>query len=256
MKQDSQYDDKFDRYLRDEMDAEERQAFEDLLNEDESLKEEVDLQEDITAGIDLFGSEELKRQLQQSEESATVPLTFSQERSKEQSDKAKAVRPLYFALATAASFILVIVAVWLLNPGGSSQDLYAAYYEPYPNVVNPVERSEGIPTDAAGQAMYYYEQGNYQQAIALFTQQMPTDVAYQFYLGVSYLAVQQPTQAEETLQTLLSDSEGAFYEPALWYISLARLANNQPDAAKITLQQVVGFQGEYATDAQALLEQL
>ncbi|MEM9829464.1 MAG: tetratricopeptide repeat protein [Bacteroidota bacterium] len=254
MNQEPQNDGKFDRYLREEMDAEERQAFENLLNEDESLQEEVKLQQDIVEGIGLFGSETLKRQLQQSEEPATVPLNVHRGNPSEK--QKKEARPLYFALATAASFGLVLVAVWLLSPGGSSQQMYTAYYQPYPNVVNPLERSEGVPTDAAGQAMYYYEQGNYEQAIALLTQEASVDNAYQFYLGVSYLGIQRPTQAETTLQTLLSDSEGAFYEPALWYISLSRLARNQPDAAKATLQQVVDLQGEYAANAQGLLDEL
>ncbi|WKN44406.1 hypothetical protein [Tunicatimonas pelagia] len=255
MNRDSQNDDKFDRYLRDEMDTEERQAFEDLLNEDESLKAEVSLQQDITAGIDLFGSEALKKQLQQAEELASTPtpLTVPQKKSEKKSNTA--VRPLYFILATAASFALVLIAVWLLNPAASSQELYATYFEPYPNVVNPVERSGGVPTDAAGQAMYYYEQGDYEQAIRLFAQ-APNEEAYQFYWGVSYLGAGQAWEAEIKLEPLLHNAQGLFYEPALWYTSLAQIQSEQLEAAVASLQQLVSMKGEYAVDAQALLEEL
>ncbi len=245
-----------ERYLRQELSGEEREAFEQKLAEDKNLRAEVRLQQDITTGIDLFGAEGLKRQLQQSEESATVTRSLPANPVEPSSKPTKAARPLYFFLATAASFALVLIAVWLLNPAASSQELYTAYFEPYPNVVNPIERSEGAPTDLAGQAMYYYEQGNYEQAISLFAQVPVTEEAYQFYWGVSYLGAGQARDAEVKLEPLLASTSGVFYEPALWYTSLAQIQSEQTEVAKASLQQLINMQGEYATEAKALLENI
>ena len=103
--------------------------------------------------------------------------------------------------------------------------------------------------------MYYYEQGNYEQAINLFSQ-LPNDEAYQFYLGISYLGAEQAREAEVTLEPLLKSTQGVFYEPALWYTSLAQIQSEQTEVAKASLQQLIGMQGEYAADAEALLQQM
>lgn len=254
-----------ERYLRNELSEAEREAFEQKLAKDRNLRTELRLQQDITAGIDLFGAEGLKRQLQQSEEPTTVTKSLPVNPVEPSSKPTKAVRPLYFFLATAASFALVLTAFWLLNPAASSQELYTAYFEPYPNVINPIERSGGDPADVApadvaptkaGQAMYYYEQGNYEQAISLFAQVPAIEEAYQFYWGVSYLGAEQAREAEITLEPLLFSASGVFYEPALWYTSLAQIQSEQIEVAKASLQQLIDIQGEYATEAAALLEKI
>ncbi|MEM9675261.1 MAG: hypothetical protein AAF992_21900, partial [Bacteroidota bacterium] len=118
------------------------------------------------------------------------------------------------------------------------------------------ERSEGTPTDINGQAMYYYEQEKFDEAIALFSQGQSNDQAYQFYLCVSYLGNQQPSQAEHTLASLTEDQESAFYEAALWYTGLANLANDEPEKAKSKLEMVSRMEGEFSSEAQELLEKL
>lgn len=244
----SNQEDNIERYLREEMNQQERKFFEETLKKNEELQEEVNLQQDVFSGIGLFGAEEMKKQLQavEADEKGKSPTATSRG------------RPLYTWLAVAASVTaLLLVAIFLFNTGPNSQELYAAYYEPYPNVVNPIERSSGVPTDAAGKAMYFYEQGNFEEAISLFTQELPpSDQAYRFYLGVSYLGTEQPELAEETLQPLLRDEEGAFYEAALWYTGLAQLAKGLADPARETLEKVIDLRGEYIREAQELLEEI
>jgi tetratricopeptide (TPR) repeat protein len=239
-------EDKIDRYLRKEMEPEEQEAFEDVLNKDEALQLEVSLQRDAISGINLFGAESLKKQLQEIDDQQSPNLPSSRG------------RPLYIWLAVAASAtVILLVTVLLLNTASSPQELYTAYYEPYPNVVDPVERSEELPTDPAGQAMYYYERGDFEEAITLFNQeQLIDDQAYRFYLGVSYLGNQQLDLAEKTLAPLLEDEQGAFYEAALWYTGLSNLANGEPEQAKSKLEKVVGVEGEFSNEAQELLNKL
>jgi len=239
-------EDNIDRYLRKEMKPEEQKAFEDALSKDEALQSEVNLQRDALSGINLFGAESLKKQLQEID---------AQQAPSSPSNRG---RPLYVWLAVAASVTaLLLVTVLLFDGSPNAQELYATYYEPYPNVVNPVERSEGAVTDPAGQAMYYYEQGKFEEAIALFVQEQPASVQpYQFYLGVSYLGNNQPVMAEQTLASLAEDEQGVFYEAALWYSGLAHLANGDLEQAKTKIELVSKLEGEFGVEAQELLEEL
>ncbi|MEQ9443481.1 MAG: tetratricopeptide repeat protein [Cyclobacteriaceae bacterium] len=250
MESKSYHEDDIDRYLSQDMSLQERTAFEQRIKEDKVLQQEVALQQDIAAGIHLFGGESLKKQLQAVEDEGRV-VSFPPKDQKKGGTN-------YLWLGIAASLsALLIVAILVFNRNEDPQTLYAAYYEPYPNVVNPAERSEGLPTDAAGQAMYYYEREEFEKAITLFTQESALDdQAYQFYLGVSYLGVQQAEEALTTLQPLLQDEQSAFYEPALWYTGLAQLQANQPEQAQEIFKKVVGLEGDYTVEAQALLDKL
>ena len=239
-------EDNIDRYLRKEMGPQEQAAFREALDNDQDLQLEVEMQRDAISGINLFGAEALKKQLQEVDAQQATNSPNSRG------------RPLYVWLAIAASVTaLLLVAVLLFDGGSNSQELYTAYFEPYPNVVDPIERSGGVPVDLAGKAMYFYEQENFKEAISLFNQnQLLDDQAYQFYLGVSYLGNQQPGLAEQTLAPLVEDEQGALYEAALWYTGLANLASNKPEQAKSKIEMVSKLEGEFSKEAQDLLADL
>nr|WKN36941.1 tetratricopeptide repeat protein [Tunicatimonas sp. TK19036] len=248
----SYHEDDIDRYLGQEMSIQEREAFEERMNHDPALQKEVALQKDITMGINLFGGESLKKQLQSVDREDTDVPPVSEEAP------TRRARPMYVWLGIAASLTaLFLVAILLFDRGANPQDLYATYFEPYPNVVNPAQRSEGGATDAAGQAMFFYERGEFTKAIELFTQEpLLSDQAYQFYRGVSYLGVNDAQQAVVTFTSLSEDEQNAFYEPSLWYMGLAQLQMDQPKQAKNTFQKVAAIGGDYKAEAQAILDEL
>ena len=64
MKASSNQEEYIERYLRQELTKDERRIFEQRLEEDPNLRAEVSLHRDLTAGIHLSGSEDLKRKLQ------------------------------------------------------------------------------------------------------------------------------------------------------------------------------------------------
>lgn len=251
MESTSYHEDDIDRYLEHKMSAQEHKAFEERIKSDPALRKEVALQQDITAGINLFGGEALKKKLQSADREETDLPSDSEAKNNRG-------RPMYTWIGIAASLsALFLVAILLFDRGTDPQELYATYYEPYPNVVNPAQRSEGAATDAAGQAMYFYEQGEFEKAIQLFTQEPSlSDQAYRFYLGVSYLGSKNAQQAISILTPLSEDAQFAFHEPVLWYLGLAQLQTSKPELARETLQKVIAIGGDYKAEAQAILDAL
>ena len=76
----------------------------------------------------------------------------------------------------AASIIAVLsissVLFYLIGGNASSADLYAAYYEPYPNVISVTQRGEETNLDELEMGFQAYENNFFEKAIAHFEKAM------------------------------------------------------------------------------------
>ena len=241
-----------DRYLRDEMDEQERRLFEEQLATDEALSEELDLQRDTIEGIGIDGSHALKKRLQAVEAELKNPAPVVVD------DKETNRRFLMTWVAIAASLLTVVLLGYLFVPSSSPEELYVAYYQPFPNLINPAQRSTEVEEETAlEQAVRAYDEQQYDQAITLFAQgDALSDPGYTFYYGASHLAADQPEQAIPLLERVVEESNGLFYEPGLWYLALAHLKANDPAAARPYLQTLAEQPGDYTEEAQELLDKI
>ena len=246
-------DDDLERYLLGEMDAPEKQAFEQQLATDATLDDALALHRDTIAGIQLDGSQALKKQLQDVEAGLV-----GEKRSRAMERKKTNQRPLITWLALAASLLTVMLLGYLFLPSASPEDMYMAYYQPYPNLINPAQRSAEIREESVlERAMRAYDSQQYVQALALFEQGDPfSDPGYTFYYGASYLGVNQPKKAIPLLERVADQPESLFYTPALWYLALAHLKTDNTTAAIPYLKQVAAIEGDYAREAREVLEEL
>ncbi len=243
-----------DRYLRDEMNEQERRAFEEQLGTDDTLTEELDLQRDTVEGIRLDGSQALKRRLQAVEAELATPAPAAVD------DKKTNRRFLMTWVAVAASLLTVVLLGYLffIPPTSSPEELYVAYYQPFPNLINPAQRSVEVEeATVLGRAVRAYDEQQYAEALTLFEEgNALSDPSYTFYYGASYLALDQPEQAIPLLERLVQQKTGLFYEPGLWYLALAHLKANDPEAARPYLQTLAEQEGDYAREARELLEEI
>ena len=240
---------KIDRYLSGDMTEREREAFDEQLLQDETLKLSLEMQKDIYQGIDFHFQADLKNKLQQEEESASG---FSTRKLGKQ-------RWLSQAMIVAVSLALLLgVGYWFVASQVSPEELYEAHYQPYPNILNPVERSAALPQDELGQAMMAYEQGNYEAAMETFQQQFDAlEPSHKFYLALCLLEVGESKRAAATLQEVTHSQDDTFYLPALWYESLAYLQDQQTQKAQQILEKLLEQENStYHKRARKILDQL
>ena len=254
MEKHSYNDDDIERYLFGAMDAQEKESFEKVLKEDDALAAELDLHQDTVEGIRLDGSQSLKAQLQAVE----AGLATQRDTPPAAKERRLGRRPLMTWLAIAASLVLVILLGYLALPGPGPEAIYLAYYQPYPNLINPAQRSTEIQEETVlDQALRAYDNQQYPQALALFERAgVPDDPGYTFYRGASYLGNGQPKQAIPLLEQVAQQPESLFYRPALWYSALAYLNVENSEAARPYLKQLAGAEGDYAREAREILDEL
>ena len=233
------------RYLNGQMDDDERQQFEDRINNEPELARQVNLDQVLLEGIQLHYRGKLKEKLQSLDQGDFYPV--------------KPVFPIFKALAIAAGVILIMVVGFLVFENKpDSQALYATYFKPYYNVVNDIERGENIVS--GGEDPYQlYELGKSQEAIELFEKLLlknPDNNQLIFYNGLSYLNSGSTSGAIDNLSKVAGKEDFLLSAPALWYLGLAYLKENRNKEAIEIFSSLVEKDDGYATRAKEILNEL
>lgn len=236
------------RYIRDEL----TEAEQEFLNErlkDAAFQEELNLQKSLQKAFQVSGREVLKSRFQQLETNRV------NEKKTTSQDSPGRVISINRWLIAAASVLLLVAAWWYFAPGTSTPDqLYAQYYEPYPNVVAPIQKGE--PSENQFVRPYQlYERQEYREAIEGFLKLPNGEISAQFYLALSYLALEQP-DCIEPLESL-SRHKGGWQQAATWYLALAHLKFENVDYSKELLESIKKNKAHpFYNQAKILLEKL
>ena len=225
----------FDRYMLDQMDEQEKARFLEKLEANAQLLKEFETYRLVFQGINFSAAQELKEKLVAREKMLGTSASYSR----------------YWKVAAAVALLAVaaFLVTWL-TPGSSDQDLYSAYYEPYPNIVNPLDRSSPVSDD---DVFRLYEKGQYQQTVDYFRQRDDsqfTDTT-RFYLGQAHMALGEMDPALKEFDKIPASS--IFFESSQWYLSLIHLKRNNRDQLKQQLEKIIGQNGSYKKKAQELL---
>ena len=205
-----------DRYFENALSPKERLEFNDLLQSNESFKEEFLFHKDLKKAIARHQKEELKETLGEFESRVGKSSRFS-------------VIPTKW-LAAASLALLLSVGTWTVSNYvfPSNERIFENYYEPYPNTVLPIVRGEEIHT-IEYRAFLAYEAGEYHKAINLFNSVENLEDKYvQFYIAMCHLSVDNPEEALLTLLPMTESSSGSLADidcgqKAMWYTGLAYL---------------------------------
>ena len=195
-----------------------------------------------------------------------------------------------FYIPIAAVLVIGFVALYFGTRPTKSEQLFAEYFAPYPNIIMPVTRSDqavggqgkseqpleidqdnSAPGEIAlANALLVYEKRDYRGALALFMD-LPEDPAIEkiasLYEGISFLALGQSHSAIDRLQQSIAateptpDPEAAIkdrelHEIAQWYLGLAYLKDGEPDKARKILAQIVNNDGLFKRPAEEALARL
>jgi tetratricopeptide (TPR) repeat protein len=217
-----------ERYLDNELSADEKARFERRLGSEAGLAEEVHLQRQLREGLRASGRSRL-----------LGLLADEDRRMDEYHPPAQVIRfddatRQRFYWAAAAILLLLIPLYLILGPGRRDDKLFAAYFKPYQGV--SVQAG-----DPLAQAMQEYRQHDYAQALPILERLLGEGSAEDttlFFKGNASLALEQTPGAISSFRQILTNPKHPFYQEAQWYLALAYLQDGSEDEAKTQLQSV------------------
>ena len=151
----------------------------------------------------------------------------------------------------------MLIAITFLLPGQQSTDeLFASYFTPYPNVFEPTVRGNDVAT-VRTQAFQAYERKDYQTAALGFEALLSVkeDPGILLLLGNSNLMLGKAKEAQENFVTLINKYDDLDLQ-AKWFLSLSYLKSGDKENARKILEELGETEISYASKAKELLEKV
>ena len=229
-----------DKALRDELTSEEQKQFQ-LKLENPSFLDEWQRMQLMQTVIEEKGRTAIRAKLKTIEQELVSPQT--------------GIKLNYTGWFLLLGIALLAVIAYFLWPASqqSPEELYIAYYQPYPNLIDPITKG-GEETELS--PFQLYETGNYQAAAgALLSQLQEADARW--YFAQTMLAKQDFETARDIFQQFIREENSEYSIPAKWYLALVYLNQNKLDEVKLLLSQLeVSGHAVYAKKAKDILSQL
>ncbi|MFO7829743.1 MAG: tetratricopeptide repeat protein [Bacteroidales bacterium] len=228
-----------DQYLSGALRGKELHQFEQLLNSDSELKDDLKLNQGIDQAImedDIMSFRETMNYIYEDDQQVKrQPSVFTK-------------RKLYYAAATLALLMATGgIIKQVTQPDYDSHMLFDKYYTPYE--VTVTYRSGNTETDRLLlNALQKYEDENYEQALILFEQLLEkraNDMAVNLYSGISYMEVEKYQKATNSFQTIITDNNNLFIEQAEWYLAMCYLKTEDNAKAKELLEELIKKESYY-----------
>lgn len=237
-----------EKYFTNSLSPKEQDEFNRLLKEDSDFRDEFSFQKDLKDVLIQNQKKTLKKTLQHLE-------------SELNSDEKK--RKYRFWMMAASIVLLIGLSFFFYQQYQQKlpENLFAANFQPYRNIVNPVVRGDKNET-IEKRAFLAYENGDYYKAINLFSSVVPKSAYIDFYKAMSYMAVDKNMEAVELLTGLINtsadDDKFGLSEKAKWYLALAYLKINELEKSRELLRQITeNGQSDFKKEAaKALLDDL
>lgn len=234
------------KYLNNELNAEERNAFEREMQDDPFLMEAVE-------GLESFSQpqklDNIQKELEEKIEIRTVPAKTG----------GKIIFMNVFKLAAAACVIgIVAFSSWryiFTKRIVDEQAIYASYFKPLTHPDATVRGENNSSNDA--QAVQAYEKEDYFEAVKQYEKLVadnPDNVKNKLFLGISLLATNQPKKAADVLSSITTSEE--FHYDIQWYLALAYIKTKETQKAQDILKNIVHDENYYQHQAKDILAAL
>jgi len=271
-----QYIDAIHRYLSGSMDAAESEAFEAEMHANPTLKNDVEFERTLLAGIELAGDRALRNTI------GTVHRNLKSEGFFQSNVSESPITIFHVSkssimkriLAIAAGLVAIAAGVFFFMQQDKPADpntVFTQFYKPQEDVQRAQKiiaslESYGLAgvqtdTDTLKQALQLYEAGKYQESIALlkvFSQLHPDNDTAVYYLGVIHMSQEHYAKAIELLLPLSRSDASSLKNDALWNLGLCLLKteNGKEDARDAFLKLSKDNSYPNQRGAVAVLEQL
>jgi tetratricopeptide (TPR) repeat protein len=237
-----------EKYFDSELNDAEMKNFTMRMESDEHFKALVDQEKVLIAAIRYEGAvsnlkylEDLEVKLEKE-----TPLRLSSAPTK-----------WYYYAAAAVIGITAVVAVFMNDFRNRPDELFQAYFTPYPNMFEATTRSSEAVDSKRKDAFQAYEQGDYQKAASLFKDLLKDkqEAGMILLLGNSNLILGNVDEAKENFIALNTDFDELDMQ-AKWYLSLCYLKSGETEKARAILKELGDTEISYATKARELLEKV
>jgi len=164
---------------------------------------------------------------------------------------------LYSAAAVLLIFLVSSAILIISKNKKSPNELYSDYYTIF-STYNYSTRDEFSQGSSLSEALSFYEQKKYTEAIQLFSILQNTKEYSEealFFSGLSYMELTDFTNAIKYLK-LSIERKGKFLIESHWYLGLAYLKKNEPDNAKKEMEYMSKITSKYQVAAKNLMEEL
>lgn len=240
-----------EQYLKGTMPLEDRNTFEEQLQNDPSLAEALAFERAARSVITEAGRRRFTQKLDHYE-------TLWEAQQEGGAAKRKTLSFTWVAIAASVLILLVVGGSLMLKNNPTDEDLFLVYFEAYPTQA-PV-RSIGMPMSKADKA---YQKKEYDHAAMLYkenleaTDTVPIEYLNHFYLGVSLLA-QDPPQLESALASFqaVRKTDNDYHQQARWYQALALLKLGREDEAKRLFNDLVASKRFKWEESKSILKAL
>lgn len=236
-------------YADGSMDVAEMKKFEDTLAADKDLQFEYKLSRDLDR---ILGDEELL-------DFGQKCLAARAEQRMASARLVKVVqitRKYWYAIASLVVIAVIVTAALLIDPGSySSEKLFRMYYKSGDAI--GLSRSGNY---TMAEALVAFSKDDFRNADLLFDEILanePQNFAARYYAGISNIELKQFPKAIQMFEQIVSDQGNLYTEYAEWYLGLSYLAGEQPDKATgIFLIIAASPDHLYRQDAASILEKL
>jgi tetratricopeptide (TPR) repeat protein len=165
-------------------------------------------------------------------------------------------RKYWYAAAAVLLVALIVGGTLLVNPGNYTSDkLFKMYYKSGETL--GISRSGNV--DMA-EALRYFSKSDYQTAAGLFDKILvndPNNFAVRYYSGISNIELKNYSQAILMFESIIKDGNNLYTENADWYLGLSYLASGQVTQAEKVFNGIVSTPDHYYyKDAKSILDKI
>lgn len=236
-----------ERYLDNEADSDERLWIDKELAGNPTLQDELRFRGDVNKALAETDVLNLRLQLEELHQEAHAQSPQTGKR-------------VFLWISSATGIAASTLLAWNLisRQPSDPQTITDTYFHPYENTLN--FRSAGNTMETTlKQALSYYENEQYSEAINLFETLLATDsmqATTNFYSGISYMELENYESANRNLDRVILHNDNLFVEHAEWYLGFCYLMTDHREKAIQQFELIAHKDSYYKNEAKSVLKRL